>query len=259
MNLQPTTNIKKTVAAVIGWTILAGLTASANADSLPIPVTVTDVTDWGTTPMEAVEADLPSLGYPGGVSVYAGINTLSVNNGASSITYSGFCIDPFHWSLGGAVSGYSEVPLSDAPKSPATLNAATANDIADLWAEYFSPTMSSSRAAGLQIAIWELVSSNAVASDGLSPSQAFSLAPGQNDYGASQDIASLATYDGPEANLVGLTGPGQDYVIDPPVPDGGETFLMLAMTLGGLVLARPAIIKSAGQLRKARVIAAKRC
>jgi hypothetical protein len=116
--------------------------------------------------------------------------------------------------------------------------------------------MSSASAAGLQIAIWELVSTNAVANDGLSPSYAFSLAPGQSDYGASQDIASLATYNGPSANLIGLTGPGQDYVIDP-VPDSGGTFLMLALTLGALVLARPAILNSMDQQRKAQAIQVK--
>jgi hypothetical protein len=245
---------KQTVVAMIGWAAAASLVVNASANSTPIPVTVTETTDWGTTPMEIVTADLPYSGYDGGV--YAGINTLSVTQNGTSTTYSGFCIDPFHWSLGGAQSGYEEVSLANAPKSPAPLNAATATDIGDLWAEYYSPTMSSASAAGLQIAIWELVSTNAVANDGLSPSYAFSLAPGQSDYGASQDIASLATYNGPSANLIGLTGPGQDYVIDP-VPDSGGTFLMLALTLGALVLARPAILNSMDQQRKAQAIQVK--
>jgi hypothetical protein len=235
--------IKKAMAAIIGWVMAAGIGASVNAGS----VTVTDITDWNTTPMEIVNADLPYLHYNGGV--YAGINTLSVNNGTSSTTYSGFCIDPFHWSASGPSSPYYFVPLADAPKSPAALNAATALDIEDLWAEYFSPTMSSSKAAGLQIAIWELVSANAVANDGLPAMDAFSL-DGANDYGASLDIASLATYNGPAANLVALTGPGQDYVVDP-VPDAGGTFIMLALTLSALVFARSALLMSAGQLAQA--------
>ena len=227
---------------------MAALAANVNAD--PIPVTVTDITAWGTTPNEVVNANLPSLGYSGGV--YAGINTLSVTLNGTSTTYSGFCIDPFHWSASGPTSGYSEVPLVDAPKSPASLNAATATDIEDLWAEFYSPKMSSASAAGLQIAIWELVSSNAVASDGLSSSLAFSLAAGQSDYGASLDLASLATYTGPAANLMGLTGPGQDYVVDPQaVPDGGSTFILLAMTISALVYVRIAMDKNASQPRKA--------
>jgi len=239
--------LKQIVAAVIGWTMMAGLGATVNATSL----TVTDITDWSTTPMEVVSANLPYLNYNGGV--YAGINTLTVADGGSSASYNGFCIDPFHWSASGPKSGYSMVSLAEAPKSPAILNAALAADIADLWAEFYSPTMSSSSAAGLQIAIWELVSSNAVANDGLPAADAFSLADGQYDYGAGQDIASLATYDGPAANLIALTGPGQDYVVDP-VPDHGQTFFMLALTLSALVLARPALVQSAGLRRKAQTV-----
>jgi hypothetical protein len=243
--------VKQTVAAVLGWAVAVSVVA--RADASPVAVTVDDVTDWSTTPVEVVNADLPLLNYDGGV--YAGINTLAVTLNGHTTTRNGFCIDPFHWSASGPTSGYFEVPLDDAPKFPAMLNAATATDIEDLWAEYYSATMSSPHAAGLQIAIWELVSSNAVANDGLSPSDAFSLAPGQYDYGASQDLASLATYRGPAANLVGLTGPGQDYVVDP-VPDGGGTLLMLALTLGALIPARSAILKSAEQLRKAQVMRA---
>ena len=200
--------------------------------------------------MEIIGADLPYLHYNGGV--YAGINTLSVNDGTSSTIYNGFCIDPFHWSASGPSSPYYFVPLDNAPKAPATMNAATALDIADLWEEYYSPTMSSAHAAGLQIAIWELVSSNAVANDGLPASDAFSL-DGANDYGASLDIASLATYHGPAANLMALTGPGQDYVVDS-VPDAGGTLLMLALALSAVVLARTAIFKSAGQERRTQAI-----
>jgi hypothetical protein len=225
------------ISAIIGFAMMAGMAASSVAE----PVTVTDVTDWSTTPMETVNITDGYLNYNGGV--YAGINQLSVNNGTSTTVFDGFCIDPFHWSVSGPQS-YNMVPLVDGPKSPATLNAFTATEIGDLWAEYFSPTMSSSAAAGLQIAIWELVSSNAVATDGLPASDAFALANGQYDYGASADLASLLTYDGPEANLEALTGPGQDYVIDS-APDGGATLLMLAVTAGCLMLARPALIRCA--------------
>lgn len=213
------------------------------------PITLTDVTDWGNTPMQIVDTALPALGYPYGVYVYAGINDLAVTENGNTTVYDGFCIDPFHWSASGPVA-YNSVPLADAPKSPATLNASTALQIEELWAEYFSPTMSSSSAAGLQIAIWELVSANAVANDGLPPSQAFSLDQGE-DYGAAADIASLSSFHGTPAVLTGLTGPGQDYVIqevNPSVlriPDHAETFIMLAMTAGALMLARPVLLKRA--------------
>jgi hypothetical protein len=234
MKIKQKIIIRQTVAAVIGWTLVAGFAASVNASS----VTVTDVTDWNTTPSEVINVDIPYLDYNGGV--HAGINTLSVNDGQTTTVYSGFCIDPFHWSAIGPSSPYYEVPLVNGPKSPATLNASTTMEIEDLWAEYYSPTMSSPSAAGLQIAMWELVSSNAVANDGLAATSAFSLDSGQSDYGASQDLASLATYTGPAADLIALTGPGQDYVIGlsgPSVPDDGATFFMLVLTLCVLVLA----------------------
>ncbi len=228
--------IKPTVAAVIGWTMLASFAANVNADS----VIVTDVTDWSTTPMEVVNVSDPLLNYYGGV--YAGINTIAVTENGNTTINNGFCIDPFHWSANGPVSGYSTVPLADAPKLPGTLNAATAFDIEKLWAEFYSPTMSSPNAAGLQIAIWELISANAVATGELPANEALSIT--SYDYGASADLALLADYVGPAANLTGLTGPAQDYVIAS-VPDGGETFLMLALTMSALVFARPALIKSA--------------
>jgi hypothetical protein len=248
--------IGQTLASLIGCTIIAGVAASANAAS----VIVTDITDWTTTPMELVNADLPELGYAG--FLYAGINTLSVTIGPNTTVDDAFCIDPFHWSVGGPTPGYAIVPLSDAPKLPGTLNPATALEIEDLWAEFFSPTMSSSSAAGLQVAIWELVSSNAVATGELPASEAVTFSG--NTFGAGADLASLATYDGPAANLAGLTGPGQDYIIDMPssnakeipstIPDGGGTFIMLVLTLSTLFLARSTIIERAGQLRKAQAI-----
>ena len=81
---------KQPTAAALALALLAGFSACAHAGS----VTVTDITDWSTTPMEIVDADLPYLHYNGGV--YAGINTLSVNDGSTTTTYNGFCIDPFH-------------------------------------------------------------------------------------------------------------------------------------------------------------------
>jgi hypothetical protein len=246
MKIRQKLIINQTVAAVLGWTIVASLAANVNASSL----TVTDVTDWNTTPVEVVSADLPLLGYDGG-GILAGINTLEVTDGTSSTIHSGFCIDPFHWSAIGPSSPYYLVPLADAPKAPGQLNAATAKDIEDLWAEYYSPTMSSPAAAGLQIAIWELVSSNAVATDGLPPADAITMTG--DTYGASADLASLATYHGPAANLIALTGPGQDYVIAA-VPDGGGTFVMLGLTLSALAVARRAMIKKASPLREAKVV-----
>ena len=94
-----------------------------------------------------------------------------------------------------------------------------------------------------------MVSSNAIATDGLSPSQGFTLTSG-NDYGASADLASLSTYNGAPANLLAFTGPGQDFVIaNPAVPDSGGTLLLLTVAVAALVAGRSAMIK-AGEERK---------
>jgi hypothetical protein len=251
MKIRHKLDSNQSVTAVIGWIMVASLAANVNAQ----PVTVTDVTDWNTTPMESVTVNDPLLGLNNYSPIYAGINTLEVG---TSSPINGFCIDPFHWS--GSGPGYSIVPLTDAPKDAGQysvqLNAFTATEIEELWADYYSPTMSSPNAAGLQIAIWELVSSNAVATGTLPAADAFTVISSY-DVLATNDLESLATFIGTPANLIALTGPEQDYVIA--ASDGGETFIMLALTLGALVLARPAILKSANPLRKAIAIPVNRC
>jgi hypothetical protein len=224
-------SFRHSIAAIIGSAIVAGFSAKVIA----APVTVEDTTDWQTTPEEVVSLDLPDVPYNGGV--YAGINTVSVNG----TTYSAFCIDPFHYSLSGS-QAYNTVALADAPKAPGPMGATAAYEIEELWGEYFptaehSPTV----AAGLQLAIWELVVDSVAANNGKPATFYFSI-NGANDYGAAADIASLATYNGPVADLIGLTGPGQDYVIDAPgtpntgplIPDGGATAALLGVALAGL-------------------------
>lgn len=225
------------VTAIVGTVIATGFATNLSASSL----TVDEITDWGTTPNEQISADIPYLGYDGG-GILAGINTLSVYNGTTTTVMNGFCVDPFHWSASGPTAGYSLVAMTAGPKAPGTLSAATALDIEELWGEFYSPTMSSANAAGLQIAIWELVSANAIANNGLPPSDAFCLTQ-TCDYGAAADIATLADYSGPVADLGILTGPGQDFVVQVSTPDGGATFLMLAISMAALLVAAPAALK----------------
>lgn len=156
--------------------------------------------------------------------VYAGVNKLLVDG----VAMDGFCIDPFHFSANSSL--YSFTPLTNAPKSPGGpmgLNEATL--IERLWASYYSPSMSAADAAGLQIAIWDVVGGTTFQLNGF-------------DYGASGFLAyvtdtSAYTYSGTRAHLVGLTGPGQDYVV-PGVPDGGSTAGMLGLTFVLISMAR---------------------
>ena len=146
--------------------------------------------------------------YTGGV--YAGINKLVVDG----VAMDGFCIDPFHFSLSSS-PGYQFLPLASAPKPPGTMNSTQATEISDLWAMHYSPTMSANNAAGLQIAIWEILGGNKFSVLG-------------NDYGAGAMLAQLNSFTGKGAKLIAVSGPGQDYVVAG-VPDTGSTLSFLAL------------------------------
>jgi hypothetical protein len=70
--------------------------------------------------------------------------------------------------------------------------------------------MKNNKAAGLQIAIWEIVGGDDFSAIG-------------KDYGASRMLAALRSYSGPGAGLIALTGPGQDYVVRTPPGQGDES------------------------------------
>jgi hypothetical protein len=179
-----------------------------------------NVQDLGMGADETVIIDSSTLGNH--LTVYAGIINLSVNGVATQ----GFCIDPWHYSVSG-VQSYTLESLTSAPKAPGPMSQADATQIEDLWTKYFSSTMSDQQAAGLQIAIWETVSGTGGAT--------FSLVS-SNDYGAAAMIAAVQSGVTP-ANLVALTGPGQDYVI-PSVADSGTTLALLSLGVLGLFVMR---------------------
>src|SRR5204863_1868298 len=129
-----------------------------------------------------------------------GIKSLRVDG----VIMDGFCIDPFTRALSSS-SGYSSVPLTQAPEAPWTLNASEATQISDLWAMFYSPDMKKKKAAGLQIAIWEIVGGDSFTVIGKS-------------YNSGRMLAALQSHSGSGANLIALTGPGQDYVV--PTPPG---------------------------------------
>jgi hypothetical protein len=143
-----------------------------------------------------------STGFDGIVA--AGIKSLLVGGR----TMDGFCIDPFTKALSSS-QGYSFVPLTQAPESPWTLSSAQALAIRDLWAMFYSPDMTGKKAAGLQLAMWEIVGGSSFQVIG-------------KDYHASDMLAALQSYTGPGADLIALTGPGQDYVVPTPPGQGGQ-------------------------------------
>lgn len=186
------------------------------------PITLQEVT---IAPYQIVTISVTGF-YSGGV--YAGINKLLVD----SVAADGFCIDPFHFSVGGPQS-YNSVPLTSAPKDDhliagTHMTGGEADLITKLWAVGYSPSLTADQAAGLQIAIWEVVGGTD-----------FHLTSA-NDYGANVLLANATSYSGPGANLIALTGPGQDFVVDGPpgVPDSGTTLSLLAISVLGLLCVR---------------------
>lgn len=215
-------------------------------------VGIQDVSDWSNAEVVDLDLTAPALGasYNGGV--YAGVNTFQLTLGNTSFDVNGFCIDPYHWST---TAPYTDtiVPLSDAPKSPGPMSAAASLDVEELWAMYYTPSLtSSSVAGGLQLAIWEEVTGS------INGGEYFSLdagqsGPGQIGYVAQQDIASLATFDGPLPNLVALTSAdGQDYVVQSFVPDHGTTFGLMVLALAGLAAA-PRLMPNLAPIRRSPV------
>lgn len=191
---------------------LLGLTVSTQA------VLVQEVS---ITPSKVVPISVTGF-YTG--NVLAGINQLLVDG----IAANGFCIDPFHFALPSS-TGYQFAPLATAPKAPGTMGAIKADQIARLWTMAYSPTMTAAQAAAFQIAIWEIVGGANFSVFG-------------SDYGASALLQGLVLFTGPAANLVALTGPGQDYVIQDfrpkitAVPDRGRTLALLTLSLGTIAL-----------------------
>ena len=143
-----------------------------------------------------------STGFNGFVG--AGIKKIQVDG----VRMDGFCIDPFTVALRSS-PGYKFVLLTQAPEAPWTLSASRAIEIRDLWAMFYSPNMTTNKAAGLQLAIWEIVGGDHFTVIG-------------KDYGSGHMLAALQTYSGPGANLIALTGPGQDYVVATPPGQGPE-------------------------------------
>ena len=195
----------------------------------------------------------PSTGFNGVVG--AGIKSLRVDG----VMMDGFCIDPFTRALSSS-SGYSSVPLTQAPEAPWTLNASGATQISDLWAMFYSPDMKKKKAAGLQIAIWEIVGGDDVTVIGKS-------------YGAKKMLAASGGFSGQGADLIALTGPGQDYVIPSPpghggegtptptpgpsppptkVPDGGSTFPLFATAILALLALNASCVPALVRVRVTR-------
>jgi len=178
-----------------------GLSALASISLHGTPITVVEE---GAGANEVVNVSSSTLGD--NLWVYA----CAIDVLVDGITTTGFCIDPWHWSLGGTMD-YDAEDLASGPKVADGMGAATALQIEQLWEEYYTPDISNSVAAGLQMAIWDLVSASVGAATG--GEYWYTLNSG-DDYGASAMVAWVeANPTATAADLLAVTGPGQDYVI----------------------------------------------
>jgi hypothetical protein len=136
-------------------------------------------------------------------SVSAGIYHIKVDG----VTQNSFCIDLVDPATTSA-QPYSLVGLSTAPDAPAgPMGATKATAIGKLWAMAYSPTMTQTQAAALQLAVWDCVTDL----DYNVTSGNFRVTG--SDYGAQALLTSLQTYSGNAANITALTSPQyQDYV-----------------------------------------------
>src|SRR5436305_2191662 len=176
------------------------------------------VTALGLAAASSVQAHLVEdfgvrRGAPAHISLSTGFNGFA-GAGIKKIQVDGvqmdaFCIDPFTMALRSS-PGYKFVPLTKAPEAPFTLSASGATEISDLWAMFYNPGMKENKAAGLQLAIWEIVGGDDFSVIG-------------KDYGANLMLAALGSYSGPGAVLSALTGPGQDYVVLTPPGQGYQS------------------------------------
>ena len=206
-------SIIKLAGGLVGASLLGAISLYAT------PVTVKEV---GVGANKVVNISSSSLGT---VNAYAGVIKLMVDG----VPTDGFCIDPWHFSTSGVNMSYQTRALEAAPKPPGPMGTATALKIEQLWEKYYTPSITNSTAAALQIAIWKLVDT-AIAN-------AFFSINGQ-DYGASTMVSWVnSNPNAPAADLIGLSGPGQDYVVKR-VPDSGTSVALLGLSFLGLVALR---------------------
>lgn len=225
--------ITKTVGAgVIGLAICVASSLRAN------PVTVVNT---GTSPGVTVSVDLPWIPYNADAS--AGVENLLINFGSGNVAVPGYCIDLYHFSSGSSLS-YNIDQLAGSPTAnpPNAMGPAKADFIKEMWAQYYSPSLTdATKAGGFQLAIWGVLQGTITAGV-VTPNWSW-LGGGSATaatYGADAIINWANLNNGPLANVVGLNAVivgAQSYGI-PGVPDGGLTAALLGMGMLGLGLVR---------------------
>ena len=159
--------------------------------------------------------------YTGGINVYTGVYNIKVNG----IATPSFCIDTVEESST-AANPYIVAALKDAPiNSGPTMGATKAADLSKLLGAYWTNSLSNAEAAGLQLAVWEIVAENSMNSYNVT-SGTFYAADGAVRNQAKIYLDTLSSL-GCAGSFLALTNDGlQDYVVRVPVPG--------AILLGGI-------------------------
>lgn len=167
-------------------------------------------------------------------SVWAGIYKLTVDGTAVD----SFCIDILQESNRSLLQ-YDIVPLSNAPQSPiGPMKQAQALAISKLWDKNYNPAMSTSAAAALQVAIWEVLV------DG--PLGDISAGNFMSTYVGAQALLNELTNWNGTANLFAFSNPSyQDYATRAPVPEPATMLLFGAGLIGLAGFGRKKLFKSA--------------
>ena len=202
------------LAAIMAAGLVGAWSASAS-----ISVTLNSV-----NPSEAVQVN--------GNWLYAGVYNLTVDGLATP----SFCIDVAHgFDVGATATDYNYVPLASAPNNPnGPMGAAAAHWISGLWGTYYTPGITQSDAAALQVAIWMAVSQGDQA-------PALSIGNASLETAAAGMLSNVQADSGiTYAQLFGLVGSAgadeQGFVVPVPEPTTVIAGLLLLLPLGASTL-----------------------
>jgi len=223
------TQMKKLILAIVVLAIVAPAMAAPTIGS------TVDVQYQNVSPRNTVR--IYNADHATGIDVYAGIYNLVVDGVATR----SFCIDVADDSDTGVLP-YDVVDLWDAPDpSAGPMGTPKAADLTKLLSAYWTTGMTATEAAGLQLAVWEIVhetgsyditSGSFYAGSSDARDQAVTYLTGFDSYtGSLQHYAGLTNPSETVNNPDGAKAQAQDYVIAVPAPGA----LLLGSLGAGLV------------------------
>ena len=196
-----------------------------------------------TSPANAVPVQYTGV-YGEIVSIYGTYHNGSVWAGIYKLTVDGtavdsFCIDILQESNKNLLP-YDIVPLSNAPQSPiGPMQEEKALAISKLWDKNYNPAMSTSAAAALQVAIWEVLVDGPVGGN-------INTGDFKSAYTGAQALLNELTNWNGTANLFAFSNPSyQDYATRAPVPEPATMLLLGAGLIGLAGFGRKKLFKRA--------------